>query len=86
MYSTYQSYINQEDTYQGVPKFGYTEMFKEMLNHPNIHPLLSTDYKDVVKIDMTSGEIRLFGKRTTIPAVATICVAPLPLAKSTPNG
>ena len=50
-----------QDTYQVVPKFGYTEMFKEMLNHPNIHPLLSTDYNDVVKIDMTSGEIRLFG-------------------------
>ncbi|HXH99814.1 MAG TPA: UDP-galactopyranose mutase [Sphingobacteriaceae bacterium] len=36
------------DTYQGVPKYGYTEMFKKMLDHPNISLMLQTDYRDVI--------------------------------------
>jgi len=39
-----------QDTYQGVPKNGYTEMFKKMLNHKNIHILLKTDYKEIIDI------------------------------------
>jgi UDP-galactopyranose mutase len=35
------------DTYQAMPKFGFTRMFENMLDHPNIHILLSTDYRDV---------------------------------------
>ncbi len=50
-----------QDTYQAVPKYGYTAMFHNMLNHPNIHPLLSTDFKDILKVDATSGEVSLFG-------------------------
>ena len=33
--------------YQALPKEGYTRMFENMLDHPNIHILLNTDYKDV---------------------------------------
>lgn len=43
-----------QDTYQGLPKFGYTEMFKKILEHKNIHILLQTDYKmilDYIKFD-----------------------------------
>ncbi len=51
-----------QDTYQVVPKYGYTEMFQNMLDHPNIHPLLNTDYKDIVTVDMANGEVNLFGE------------------------
>ncbi|HZY79549.1 MAG TPA: UDP-galactopyranose mutase [Cyclobacteriaceae bacterium] len=35
------------DTYQAMPSHGYTNMFRNMLNHPNIKVLLNTDYKEV---------------------------------------
>ena len=37
------------DKYQGVPKYGYTRMFEKMLGSKNIHLLLKTNYKDVIK-------------------------------------
>ncbi len=36
------------DKYQVMPKYGYTKMFEKMLDHPNIHIMLNTDFKDVV--------------------------------------
>lgn len=39
-----------QDKYQGLPKFGYTEMFKRMMDHPNIHVMLNTKYQDVMTI------------------------------------
>lgn len=36
------------DTYQAMPLHGYTNMFHRLLDHPNIHIMLNTDYKDVV--------------------------------------
>lgn len=50
-----------QDTYQAVPKDGYTKMFENILDHPNIHPLLNTDYRDVVSLDADSGRLTLFG-------------------------
>lgn len=38
------------DTYQGIPKDGYTRMFEKMLNNKNIHVLLNTDYREIIKI------------------------------------
>ncbi|KAF2514878.1 UDP-galactopyranose mutase [Flavobacterium foetidum] len=35
------------DQYQALPKQGYTQLFKNMLEHPNIEVLLETDYFDV---------------------------------------
>lgn len=35
------------DTYQALPKGGYTRIFENMLNHPNISVHLNTDYFDV---------------------------------------
>ncbi|HEY9509130.1 MAG TPA: UDP-galactopyranose mutase [Verrucomicrobiae bacterium] len=35
------------DAYQAMPKYGFTRMFENMLDHPNIHILLGTDYRDV---------------------------------------
>jgi UDP-galactopyranose mutase len=37
-----------QDTYQSMPKYGYTEMFNKILNHKNIHILLNCDYKDII--------------------------------------
>jgi UDP-galactopyranose mutase len=36
------------DSYQAMPALGYTQMFNRLLDHPNIHLMLNTDYKDVV--------------------------------------
>lgn len=36
-----------QDTYQGIPKDGYTKIFERMLNHPNIKVLLNTDFVEV---------------------------------------
>jgi UDP-galactopyranose mutase len=36
------------DRYQGNPKGGFTKLCQNMLNHPEIHVLLNTDYKDVI--------------------------------------
>ena len=35
------------DTYQVMPRHGYTRMFERMLTHPNIMILLNADYRDV---------------------------------------
>ncbi len=37
------------DKYQALPKNGYTKMFENMLNHPNIKILLNTNYFDFIK-------------------------------------
>lgn len=38
------------DTYQAMPKHGYTEMFRKLTAHPNIHLLLKTDYQQILDI------------------------------------
>ena len=38
------------DVYQAMPKHGFTRMFGNMLDHPNIKILLNTDYRDVKDI------------------------------------
>ena len=38
-----------QDSYQSMPKYGYTEMFSKILNHKNIHILLNCDYKDIIE-------------------------------------
>jgi UDP-galactopyranose mutase len=37
-----------QDIYQAMPKYGYTEMFRRMLTHPNIKVLLNADYREVI--------------------------------------
>lgn len=37
------------DTYQAMPKFGYTRMFENMLDSPNIKIMLNCDYREIVK-------------------------------------
>ena len=40
------------DTYQVMPLQGYTRLFEQMLDHPNIKIMLNTDYQEI--IDMIS--------------------------------
>lgn len=35
------------DAYQSMPKYGFSRMFANMLDHPNIKLMLNTDYRDV---------------------------------------
>jgi len=35
------------DTFQQMPKHGYTRMFERMLAHPNIKVMLNTDYREI---------------------------------------
>jgi UDP-galactopyranose mutase len=37
------------DRFQAMPKHGYTRMFENMLDHPNIYLELGADFRDVVK-------------------------------------
>ena len=36
------------DKYQGIPKYSYARMCEKMVDNPNIHILLNTDYKEVI--------------------------------------
>ena len=36
------------DTFQAMPRQGYTRMFENMLDHPNIKVLLNCDYQEIV--------------------------------------
>lgn len=36
------------DTYQAMPRHGFTRMFENMLDHPNIKVLLNCDYREVM--------------------------------------
>ncbi len=38
------------DSYQAMPKHGYTRLFENLLDHPNIKVMLNTDYRDVERI------------------------------------
>jgi UDP-galactopyranose mutase len=38
------------DTYQAMPLHGYSRLFENMLNHPNIKIMLNTDYKEIEDI------------------------------------
>ncbi len=40
------------DTYQVMPQLGYTRLFEQMLDHPNIKIMLNTDYQEIM--DMIS--------------------------------
>ena len=50
------------DKYQAVPRDGYTKIFENMLNHPNIKLMLNTDFKEVLKIDFENKKIYFLGQ------------------------
>ena len=66
------------DTYQAMPLHGYTRMFENMLNHPNIKVMLNTDYHEV--IDFIPFKEMIFTARWT--SISTISLASCPTARS----
>ena len=38
------------DSYQAMPLHGYTRMFENMLDHPNIKIMLNTDYREIERV------------------------------------
>jgi UDP-galactopyranose mutase len=38
------------DTYQVMPRHGYTRMFERLLAHPNIKIMLNTDYRELARV------------------------------------
>jgi UDP-galactopyranose mutase len=38
------------DTYQAMPRRGYTRMFENMLDHPKIKVMLNTDYREIQRL------------------------------------
>lgn len=53
------------DSYQGVPKLGYTKLFEKILKHPKIRLLLNTDFKEIIDIDISKKKIYFFGQEYT---------------------
>lgn len=55
------SYDNRyfQDTYQGIPAEGYTALFTNMLDHPNIELRLNSDARQLLRLE--SGEVYFDG-------------------------
>ena len=58
-----------QDTYQGMPLNGYTLMFENMLDHPNINVELNTDALDW--LDLSGDQIKVEGAVFTGPVIYT---------------
>lgn len=54
-----------QDKYQVIPTRGYTQVFNNMLDQPNISLLLNTDFKDVFNIDFDSGKMQFMNSEFT---------------------
>lgn len=51
-----------QEGHQALPKNGYTEMFRKMLDHPNIEIRLNTKANDLLAIDARSGLVKFEGQ------------------------
>ena len=51
-----------QDKYQGIPREGYTSIFKKLLNHPNIKLMLNTNIKEICNIDEINKKLLFCGK------------------------
>ena len=67
-----------QDAYQGMPVFGYTKLFEEMLDHENIQVCLNTEAESVFELEFESeaedaplSAIKLHGKKFEGPIVYT---------------
>ncbi|MCX7884928.1 MAG: UDP-galactopyranose mutase [Caloramator sp.] len=50
------------DKYQIMPCFGYTALFNNMINHPNIKIMLNCDFKECLKLNIKTSKILFHGK------------------------
>lgn len=51
-----------QNPYQGVPKYGYTEMISQMISSPNINVILGLDYHKVIELSGEDRTIRVNGR------------------------
>ena len=65
------------DTYQAMPLHGYTRMFENMLDHPNIKIMLNADYREVPQMRFRIARSCLTGRSTnsSISASASCPIA-----------
>lgn len=49
--------------YQYMPKNGFTHVFKELLNHPNIEVICNTNARNILKFDEERNEIYVNGEK-----------------------
>jgi UDP-galactopyranose mutase len=52
-----------QDTYQFMPKDGYTKMFENLLNNDNIKIMTNTDAKTLLNIDIENGQVLFNNKK-----------------------
>ena len=52
-----------QDKYQMMPKNGYTDMFKKMLDNKNIRIMLNTNAFDLIELDKANKEIKFLGEK-----------------------
>ena len=57
------------DKYEGMPKNGFTEVFRQLLNHPNITVKLETDAMDHITVDEENRRILFDGEE--VPVIFT---------------
>ena len=60
-----------DDTFQCMPKGGYTRFFERLLDHPKIRVLLGVDGLTRVSVDAELGRINYFGEQVRYPVVYT---------------
>lgn len=60
-----------EDTYQVMPKYGFTKFFENMLNHPNITIQLETDAVEYIKLDIENKKITFGEESPDVPIIYT---------------
>lgn len=60
-----------QDTYQGIPRDGYTKMFANMLSNHNINILLNKDYHDILSIDYEEKKVYLYDEEFTGEVIFT---------------
>lgn len=58
-----------QDTYQGMPAQGYTPMFEQMLDHPNISLVLGVDALE--QLELSNGEVKFRGQPFHGPLIYT---------------
>ncbi len=50
------------DEFQGVPRYGYTKMFENMLAHQNIKLMLNTDYRELLTVNHHTKQIKFMNQ------------------------
>ena len=80
-----------QDAYQGMPVFGYTKLFEEMLDHENIQVCLNTEAESVFELEFESeaedaplSAIKLHGKSSKAPSSIPARSTALPRALRPP--